>query len=268
MDPVTIFSWGYWGWGNSTQKFVHSADAVEAARGFAPPVFVDVRISRSVRAKGFNGDSFRTLIGDARYRHLPSLGNLAVLGHAGPLVQIKDPSQAPGLLDLALQLANKGQRVIFFCSCEFPFQEGQARACHRVTVARLLLESAQNHQRPIEVVEWPGGAPRLEELHLSENAAHKLLAGGGSVPLEEDGDLEAFRSMAWGSVVRIHSHSGEFCVAVGPARYRPSGWFLPVPREMKANRSDTVDRLQEKVRQWRSDFGFEPRVSSAPVQSS
>jgi hypothetical protein len=38
MKPMTMFSWGYYGWGNATAQFVQAADAAEAARGFAPPM--------------------------------------------------------------------------------------------------------------------------------------------------------------------------------------------------------------------------------------
>ena len=37
MSRITIFSWGYWGWGNATPQLVHLVDSVEAARGFNPP---------------------------------------------------------------------------------------------------------------------------------------------------------------------------------------------------------------------------------------
>jgi hypothetical protein len=82
MSKLTIFSWGYWGWGNATQQLVQLVDSIEATRGFNAPVFVDIRISRSVRARGFNANAFGRLLGDARYRHMPLLGNLAVLGNS------------------------------------------------------------------------------------------------------------------------------------------------------------------------------------------
>ena len=56
--PTTLFTWGYYGWGNATSQLVEMVDAVERARGFAPPMFVDIRIRRAVRAKGFQGDAF------------------------------------------------------------------------------------------------------------------------------------------------------------------------------------------------------------------
>ena len=57
----TVFAWGYWGWGEATQELVKRLDAVEGSRGFVPPLLVDVRVSRSVRATGFRGDAFGKL---------------------------------------------------------------------------------------------------------------------------------------------------------------------------------------------------------------
>lgn len=73
--PVTIFSWGYYGWGNHTRRLVEAVDAVEASRGFRPPVFVDIRIRRSVRAAGFTGPAFEKLLEQGRHRWMKSLGN-------------------------------------------------------------------------------------------------------------------------------------------------------------------------------------------------
>lgn len=74
MKPITVFSWGYWDWGNATRELVRAVDAVEAARGFNPPLFVDARFSRSVRAKGFNGNAFAQVVGSARYEWMQGLG--------------------------------------------------------------------------------------------------------------------------------------------------------------------------------------------------
>ena len=51
---ITLFSWGYWGWGNATEQLVESADLAEKKRGFKPPVFVDIRRERQGRAKGLS----------------------------------------------------------------------------------------------------------------------------------------------------------------------------------------------------------------------
>ena len=64
--PTTIFTWGYYGWGNATKQLVEVVDAVEQDRGFRPPVFVDIRIRRTVWAKGFQGNAFEKLLGPER----------------------------------------------------------------------------------------------------------------------------------------------------------------------------------------------------------
>ena len=51
MTPLTMFTWGYWGWGSSTKKLKQAVDLVERSRGYEPPYFVDVRMKRSGRAK-------------------------------------------------------------------------------------------------------------------------------------------------------------------------------------------------------------------------
>ncbi len=66
--PITVFTWGYWGWGNAVPEFLEAAASVEAARGFGPPAFADVRLRRSVRAPGFQGGALGTLVGADRYQ--------------------------------------------------------------------------------------------------------------------------------------------------------------------------------------------------------
>ena len=58
MKRLTAFTWGYWGWGTHTNEFVDVVDAVERSRSFRPPIFVDIRFSRSVRAPGFREGAF------------------------------------------------------------------------------------------------------------------------------------------------------------------------------------------------------------------
>ena len=60
---TTLFTWGYYGWGNHTPSLVEAVDAVETERGFQPPIFVDIRLRRSVRAAGFTGQAFERLVG-------------------------------------------------------------------------------------------------------------------------------------------------------------------------------------------------------------
>jgi hypothetical protein len=59
---LTVFSWGYDGWGNATSELKQAVDAVERSRGFKSPFFVDIRIQRSARAKGFTGTNFESTL--------------------------------------------------------------------------------------------------------------------------------------------------------------------------------------------------------------
>src|SRR5262245_32015030 len=68
VPATTLFTRGYYGWGNATPQLVEAVDAVEASRGFEPPTFVDIRIRRTVRAKGFRGNAFEKLLGPTRHR--------------------------------------------------------------------------------------------------------------------------------------------------------------------------------------------------------
>jgi hypothetical protein len=110
MKSVTLFSWGYYGWGNYTKQFVEAADAVEAKRGFNPPVFVDVRIRRMVRAPGFREKAFEKLLGPDRYRWMKSLGNKAIEDDTLDSMQIAEPKAAKDLLDLAVHEAKENNR--------------------------------------------------------------------------------------------------------------------------------------------------------------
>jgi hypothetical protein len=73
MTKTILFTWGYYGWGNATPQLVEAMDAVEANQGFEPPLSMDIRIRRTVRAKGFQGNSFEKLLGPSRHRWIPSL---------------------------------------------------------------------------------------------------------------------------------------------------------------------------------------------------
>lgn len=221
--PLTLFSFGYHGWGNHTADLLRAVGTVEAARGFGPPLFVDTRIRRAVRAAGFTGNAFGKLLGD-RHVWMPRLGNRHVVTRTGPKFQIADPTAADNLLDLALDQPER--RVIFFCACQWPRCDG-AVACHRVEVGNLVLASARRRGLAIEVVEWPGGTPRWIELDVPATVLRSVRAGRATIPLPTDVDPASVAGLGWGSVAELRS-GGEECVRlVGPAVKRPSGWALP-----------------------------------------
>jgi len=259
MKRITLFSFGYWGWGNATHQLIEAVDAIESARGFAPPIFVDTRIRRAVRARGFNGNAFETAAGSDRYRHTPSLGNLWVLTHSGPRIQINEPAAANELLDMAVSATSADRRLIFFCACEFPFLEGAPEACHRVTVARLVMEAALKRGLPLEIVEWPGGAPGVLDIPVTPKNAEKLLLGAKSIPLDPNPQHSNLAGPAWGSTVMVKKGCEELHAVVGPARYGRGQWYLPIVWE-PPDKSGSFAELQSAVGKWRHDFGFEPRT--------
>jgi hypothetical protein len=227
MNKTTIYTWGYYGWGNHTPQLVEAVDAVEANRGFEPPTFVDIRIRRTVRAKGFQGYAFEKLLGPSRHRWMKSLGNKFIQSRTGPFIQIAEPSAADELLDLALESAGQKQRLLFFCSCQWPRCDGKI-ACHRTTVAGLVLAAAKKRGLPVEVVEWPGGEPRQIDLDVTPQVFAAVCKGRLTVPLGKQPDLAQVAGLPWCSVATLHSDGELLHRVVGPAIRQKDQWALPV----------------------------------------
>src|SRR5262249_25739748 len=85
---ITLLTFGYDGWGNHTPELIKAVNAIERSRGFKPPIFVDIRIRRTVRAKGFQGNAFGELLGKSRHHWMKSLGNERIVKKTGPRIQI------------------------------------------------------------------------------------------------------------------------------------------------------------------------------------
>jgi len=64
---LNVFRFGYWGWGRDPSRLVQMVEGFEAEAGFDPPLWVDIRHSRNVRAPGFNGNTFGEMRGQDRY---------------------------------------------------------------------------------------------------------------------------------------------------------------------------------------------------------
>ena len=173
MKPITAFSFGYWGWGNSTEQLVKAVDSVERSRGFKPPVFIDVRIRRVVRAKGFSGTAFEELLGPKRHHWVKRLGNERILSGNGPRIKIADPTAANDLLDHVCAAALDDRRIIFFCGCEWPKCAGKVY-CHRTRVGTLLLAAARRQGIELTLAEWPGGKPTHMDLRVSPELFHSV----------------------------------------------------------------------------------------------
>ena len=113
MTKTMIFTWDYYGWGNHTPQLVEAVDAVERSRGFEPPIFIDIRIRRNVRAKGFVGNAFENLMGPSRHRWMKSLGNKFIQTRTGPTIQIASLGQSLNFSTLPLTWPNASSG---FCS--------------------------------------------------------------------------------------------------------------------------------------------------------
>lgn len=227
VKGLTAFSWGYFGWGNNAKLLVETVDAVEARRGWEPPMFVDVRIRREVRARDFRGDRFERILGGNRYRWIRELGNLQVAGRSQRM-KIADPNAILHLLATIAVQHRQHRRVIFFCSCELPCD------CHRRKVATLLLSSAERQGLNLTVTEWPGGTPgkepKIGALELDRPTWSAIIEGQESVPLPSLRTAEAKRlaALAWGTRVLVRRGTNAMWLASGPARYRFGRWELPV----------------------------------------
>jgi hypothetical protein len=227
VTKTTIFTWGYYGWGNHTPQLVEAVDAVERSRAFDPPLFVDIRIRRTVRAKGFQGNAFDKLLGQDRHRWMKSLGNKFIQTRTGPNIQIADPAAADELLDLAVDLARRKQRLLFFCSCQWPRCDGEI-ACHRTTVAELVLKAAKKRGVPVEIVEWPGGEARQIGLDVTPQVFAAVRKGRMTVPLVNEPDLADVAGLPWCSIATLKADGEKLHRVVGPAISQTTGWALPV----------------------------------------
>ena len=228
-NRITIFKWGYEGWGNATELLVRTVGEIERARGYKPPFFVDVRFRRSVRAKGFRDHVFEELLGPKDHLWMKSLGNAAI-GDEGArgTIRIHKPEAAEELLDLAIKAAEANRRVIFFCSCGSP---GDAKWCHRTTVAGLLLRAAKKRKRDIEIEEWPGGVPArkdVQHIRMDISALRKVRGGAHSVPLTDAQATTELAGLPWGSFVELQAGDEKQILSAGPLSYRAKRWQLPL----------------------------------------
>jgi hypothetical protein len=199
---LTLFTWGYWGWGGSTRstrKLVQAVDIAEKERKHKPSIFVDIRLQRSVRAKGFIGDAFADVVGAGRYKWMPELGNRSVA--TGRIrIEIDCPRYARELMQLAIECHRQKRRILFFCAC----LDLDTKKCHRHVVAKLLLREAARLGRRIEIVEWPGDKPTYNtRVKVKSSILKKVKAGRKSVPLGKNVDLKKFAGLPWGSPGKI-----------------------------------------------------------------
>ena len=200
-ETLTVFSFGYFGWGNAIDELVAVTEAVERDRGFGPPLFVDIRISRAVRAEGFRESAFERRLGHESYRWMRTLGNTSIkTGRSS--IDIAAPDAVHQLLDLALDAHRDRRRVIFFCGCEVP------ATCHRRKVGRLLVQAAHQRGVLIKVAEWPGSPTPTGlalDLALAPEVFHGILDSTVWMPLPKTMPLGEVGLFPFGGVARIRA---------------------------------------------------------------
>ncbi len=251
-DPrLEIFSFGYEGWGNATPELVRSVDAVEAARGFDPPVFVDVRIRRGGRAVGFREKTFEQFLGETRYRWMKELGNDSVVTGEDE-IRIHDPSAAPELIRVAREVGAERRRILYYCHCLVP------GSCHRAVVAGLLVSAAAKSRAALKVEEWPGGEASRATLPVDGTLLQQVRKGRRSVQLGSELPPVALLGLPWGSVVELGSGDESAWVVSGPARFSSGQWYLPV---MAGDAFGSEAEASAAGRTFRADNGYEPQFA-------
>ena len=252
---TTLFTWGYYGWGNHTPDLVRAVDAVEASRGFQPPIFADIRIRRSVRAAGFTGPAFERLLGPDRHLWMKSLGNSFIVTRTGAVIQIADPTAADELLDLAIESSRRNQRLLFFCSCQWPRCAG-AIACHRATVAGLVQEAGGKAWGSCRGRGVAGRRPKRIKLDVSPKDFAAIQKGRTTVPLGQQFDLPELAGLSWASLATLHSGGKTLHRVVGPAVCQSSGWALPVLYGA-LEPSTGLDEYEQEAKKLRIQWGLE-----------
>jgi hypothetical protein len=250
---LTAFSGGYWGWGNHTRDFVRTVDAVERARGKRPPIFADIRFSRSVRALGFRDAAFQETVGKSRYRWLRKLGNPHIGGGGRRGIRIADASGGDELLELVAIAQRDHRRVIFFCACERPCD------CRRADVADLLAKTARRRGMALKVIEWPGGDPETIGVTVSDEVVKGVLRGRNRVPLtgSSRARVRKLTALPWCSRVGLHSGGGDITIISGPAQLAAE-WYLPVIGPNVSRSTDSFTSIRREAERLRSSLGYRP----------
>jgi hypothetical protein len=248
---VTVFSWGYQGWGNATRELLAATSVLELHRGYEPPLFADIRASRSVRAAGFRDKGFEVKAGRRRYRWLPGLGNGRVLTGRGPM-RLIHADDVHELLGLALAQQAQNRRVIFFCSCGSPWVAGR---CHRQLVRRDLVRVGRSLGVQVTVEEWPGGQPSRRPVPLKVRAEviKALRRGATVVPLGASTPPPLLLHLPHGSIVELRGGDERQLVSLAAPSVRAGRWGAELfVRPVDA--ADTVQLLQRYTSRIRREY--------------
>lgn len=254
MRRLTAFSWGYWGWGTHTSEFVRTVDAIERERGKRPPIFVDIRYLRSVRAPGFRDNALEELVGKGRYRWFRKLGNANIRTEKW-VAKIADPSGIEDLRQLVIDAHQQKRRVVFFCACQ------SACECHRSIVAKLLRKTAARKRTPIKVVEWPGGEAETIKLVVPAKVMKSVLRGANRMSLDDTPATmrRKLASLPWCSRVELRCGDEAFAIVSGPAHLAATGWYLPVIGPDMRTETYSARELKSFATQLRKSLGYAER---------
>ena len=245
MKVIEAFTWGYWGWGTRVAELLTGTDAVEHARGFLPPIFVDIRYKRAVRAPGFREAAFPRIAGAARYRHMPQLGNKNIGSRAR--AALADPSKAKELLALIFEEAAKNRRVILFCSCKSPDER-----CHRFLAADALQAEASRAKRRMRIHEWPGIYPKRkvhQVVKADARCADALDRKLKWIPLPASLPLAEVAALPWGAVLRFDRRGFLGFARIGRLSHRGGAWC--VEKLEWSNKPDDVTAMADRAHRQR-----------------
>lgn len=247
--PITMFSWGYYGWGTHGKDLLRLSAAVEQGRGFKPPVFVDIRAQRSGWARDFKGPTFERMA-RSRYKWMRDLGNQRVIDRSNG-IEIRRPAAVEDLLDLAIQCAKSRQRIIFFCSCGWP------AGCHRAHVADLLLRAARRRGVALDVTEWPGGEPRATPTAVAVDGKvlKRVAEGGADAYLPGSAPVSTLAALAVGSLVKVTSGDRSFTFPSFPVQPHGNRWYL----EPLCSDTGLVPPKANAIARWRKAEGYARR---------
>jgi hypothetical protein len=190
---------------------------------------------------------------------MKTLGNKFIETRTGPSIQIAEPHAADELLDLAIVLARQKQRLLFFCSCEWPRSNGQIE-CHRATVGELVLKAAQEREISVEVSEWPGSNPERIELEVTDRDFAAIKKGRVTIPLGEQSDMAVMAGLPWGSIATLNSKGESLHRVVGPANHQGKLWALPVLYQ-NVDPTTGLGEYEQQAANLRKDLGLESVLS-------
>ena len=259
----TLFPIGYWNWGSNASYLLHMVDDFEAQAGFNPPMWVDIRHKRNVRAPGFRGNAFGELVGPDRYVWMQELGNSAIDTDEPGAIKLNNPDAVSKLLTLAVDKANENRRLLFFCACHFPYFA--PIDCHRAFVAELLICEARRTKVPLEVVEWPGGDPEHFQAEIDEPLFRAIAKGRNFLP--HDSLKPAVPTvLPYCSIIELYTSAGDqsLLVLTGPARFYKKTWVLPVLALWSTEDPGvSVERVLAVARDYQKALGFAALRSDA-----